>query len=261
MPTKQRPPIVPSHEASGGSSTELRHRTAAPPWATVIVPAFNEEGGLAAVLDGLTHLEDGRIEVLVVDDGSTDRTAAVAIAAGARLVRHERNRGKGAAVRTGLAHARGDRIAVIDADATYPAHEVPAMLDRLDTHDLVLGARVIGRGNIPRINRLGNGAFSAAIRFASGARAADPLTGLYAARRSDLLGLDLRAEGFGIETEIVMKGTAAGIRLVDHPISYGSRVGATKLRPVRDGLAIGLTLARLAFARHVRRRGPARGDA
>lgn len=260
MPTKQRPPVVPSHEASGGSSTE-HHRTVVPPWATVIIPAFNEEGGLAAVLHDLAALDDDRIEVLVVDDGSIDRTAAVATAAGARLVRHERNRGKGAAVRTGLSHARGERIAVIDADGTYPAHEVPAMLGRLDTHDLVFGARVIGRANIPRVNRLGNAAFSAAIRLASGAAAADPLTGLYAARRSDLLALELQAKGFGIETEIVMKGTAMGLRAVDHPVSYGARVGSTKLRPVQDGLSIGLTLARLTFARHVRRRGRSHGDA
>ena len=260
MPTKQRPSVVRSHEAPGGSSIEVR-ATVAPPWATVIIPAYNEEAGLAAVLNELAALDDDRIELLVVDDGSTDLTATVGEAAGARVVRHARNRGKGAAVQTGLAHARGDRIAVIDADGTYPAREIPALLGRLDGHDLVLGARTIGRDNIPLLNRLGNAAFSTAIRVASGASAADPLTGLYAARRSALLALELEAEGFGIETEIIMKATAARFRTVDHPVSYGARVGTTKLRPMRDGLAIGLTLARLALARGLRRRGRSSGDA
>jgi dolichol-phosphate mannosyltransferase len=227
----------------------------------VIIPAYNEEGGLAAVLHDLAALDEERIEFLVVDDGSTDLTAAVGHAAGARVVRHDRNRGKGAAVRTGLVHARGDRIAVIDADGTYPAREIPALLERLDRHDLVLGARTIGRDNIPLFNRLGNAAFSTAIRVASGARAADPLTGLYAARRSALLALELEAEGFGIETEIIMKATAGRLRTVDHPVSYGARVGTTKLRPMRDGLVIGRTLVRLALARGFRRRGRSRGDA
>jgi glycosyltransferase involved in cell wall biosynthesis len=228
----------------------------ATPRATVIVPAFNEEGGLAAVLNELRDELDENIEILVVDDGSTDRTASVAEAAGARLVRHPRNRGKGAALRTGLEHAAGERIVVIDADGTYPVREIGRMLDLLDTHDLVLGARRVGRANIPRVNRLGNAIFSTGIRTLSGLQAADPLTGLYATWRRHLQAMQLRSDGFGIETEITMKSAAMGLATADHAIPYGSRVGRTKLRPLRDGTAIALTMGRLGLARLLRRRPP-----
>ena len=260
MPTTSRPPLVPAHVRGDTDSPSAPAPLAAAPRATVIVPAYNEEGGLAAVLNELREQLDESIEILVVDDGSTDRTAAVAEASGARLVRHPRNRGKGAALRTGLEHAAGERIVLIDADGTYPVREIPRMLDLLDSNDLVLGARRVGRANIPRLNRLGNAVFSTGIRTLSGLRAADPLTGLYATWRHHLRAMDLRSQGFGIETEITMKSAALGLVVADHAIPYGSRVGRTKLRPLRDGTAIALTMARLALVRLLRRRPHAPRD-
>lgn len=248
VPTAPRPPLVPQHVTPGGTE-EGSAAVVAAPHTTVIVPAFNEENGLAAVLHELRRVLGDGIEILVVDDGSTDRTATVATAAGVRVASHSRNRGKGAAVRTGLDLAAGDRIVVIDADGTYPADQIPTILGLLDGHDLVLGARRRGRGNIPLFNRLGNAVFSTAIRRVSGFRSADPLTGLYASRRHHLRAMALRSDGFAIETEIAMKSAAMGLDAVDHEIPYGARVGESKLRPVRDGLAIATTLGRLALVR------------
>jgi dolichol-phosphate mannosyltransferase len=233
--------------------------------ATVVVPAYNEERGLAAVLDQLRPLRAAGVDVLVVDDGSCDRTALVGRAAGVRVVQRERNGGKGAAIRTGLQTVSTDRVVVIDADGTYPVHAIPAMIRLLDDHDLVLGSRMLGRGNIPFLNRLGNAGLRMAIRVVSGFRSADPLTGLYALRREHVDALDLRSTGFGIEAEIAIKCAQLGLRAVDYPIAYGARIGNSKLHPMRDGLTIGGTIAALALGGALnrmarsRRRPPADG--
>ena len=216
--------------------------------ASVVVPAYNEELGIAHVLEQLRAALGDTAEIIVVDDGSTDRTAEIARGDGARVVRHRRKRGKGAALRTGLQAAGGERIVVIDADGTYPASEVPAMLALLDEHDIVVGARTAGRAHIPRTNRLGNAAFRTVIRRLSGFRSADPLTGLYAVRRERLERLDLRSNGFGLEAEIAMKSPRLGLSSIDHPIEYRSRLGRAKLRPMRDGLAVAATILREAVA-------------
>jgi dolichol-phosphate mannosyltransferase len=227
--------------------------------ATVVVPAFNEERGLAVVLDQLRPLRACGVDVLVVDDGSSDRTALVGEAAGVRVVRRERNGGKGAAIRTGLQTVSTDRVVVIDADGTYPVHAIPAMIRLLDHHDVVLGSRTLGRGNIPFLNRLGNAALRNAIRAISGFGSADPLTGLYALRREHFDALDLRSSGFGIEAEIAIKSALLGLRAIDHPIAYGARIGSSKLHPMRDGLVIGGTIAALALGNVLNRLGRGRG--
>src|SRR3990170_1945958 len=106
---------------------------------TIIVPAYNEEEGLPVVLEALQALPADTFGIIVVDDGSTDRTAEVAGRFRCRLVSHSGNRGKGAAIRTGLAHARGEKTILIDADGTYPVEMIPAIARALETHDLVIG--------------------------------------------------------------------------------------------------------------------------
>lgn len=215
--------------------------------AVVIVPAYNEEAGLAAVLRDLRPLRDEGLEVVVVDDGSTDRTALVGEAAGFRVIRRARNGGKGAAIRSGLAQVRAEKVITIDADGTYPIAAIMPMLRLLDDYDIVLGARNVGRGNIPFMNRLGNTALRLAIRAVSGFGATDPLTGLYGIRREHLDAMELRSDGFGIEAEIAMKSARLGLRHIDYPIGYAERIGRSKLNPIRDGSVIARTIVGLAL--------------
>jgi glycosyltransferase involved in cell wall biosynthesis len=228
--------------------------TSATKTATVLVPAYNEEDGLATVLEQLAPLRAIGVDVLVVDDGSRDRTAAVGRDAGCRVVERPQNGGKGAAIRSGLRAIATDRVVVMDADGTYPVHAIPAMLRLLEDHDIVLGARTIGRNNIPLLNRLGNAALRLAIRAVSGFRSADPLTGLYALRLAQLEALGLRSNGFGIEAEIAIKSAHLGLRSVDHPIAYGARIGSSKLHPLRDGLSIARTILTVGLAARTSRR-------
>jgi glycosyltransferase involved in cell wall biosynthesis len=223
------------------------------PRASLILPAYNEELGLRATLRAVSEL-DLDLEVIVVDDGSTDTTPQVAVEAGAQLLRHRTNRGKGAALRTGVAAARSERVVTMDADATYPASAIPEMVELLDEHDYVSAARRTGRMHIPLVNRLGSSAIAPMIRLLSGSRLADPLTGMYALRRSAFDVLHPSAEGFGIETEIAMKAALGSLRTAQLWISYGTREGRSKLHPVRDGIAIAWTIVGVALDGRVRRR-------
>jgi glycosyltransferase involved in cell wall biosynthesis len=219
-----------------------------PPAASLIIPAYNEERGLEALLPRLAAEPIVGLEVIVIDDGSTDSSAVVAEKHGARLIIHADNRGKGAALQTGLAAAGGSKIVVMDADDTYPTGAIPGLLELLETHDHVRGIRSIGRANIPPLNRLGNALISLAVRVVSGVRSADPLTGLYALHATDLRRMRLTSMGFGVETEIAIKSARMKLRTADHPIRYGPRLGQSKLNPLRDGMVILGTILSLVWA-------------
>ena len=230
------------------------------PRATVIAPAFNEEDALPVVLARLEPLRRQGIDVIVVDDGSTDGTASVARRAGVRVVVLEQNSGKAAAVRAGLAAVTTDKVIVMDADATYPAEAVPEMVRLLDEHDVVMGVRTSGREHIPPMNRFGNAVIRTAVHWFSGFRSADPLTGLYGLRRAHLEAMRLDSDGFGLEVEIGVKAARMGLRWADLPIAYGERIGTSKLNAVRDGVVIVSTLIRTLFRRPRLRPLPGRED-
>src|SRR5438874_9655736 len=119
---------------------------------TVIVPAFNEEHGIAGVVRWIHEaFEPSELvhEILVVDDGSADLTAQMAEQAGARVLRHSSNRGYGEALKTGIRHAAHEWIAIIDADGSYPADQIPELARQLSQADLVVGARAKAWAGIP----------------------------------------------------------------------------------------------------------------
>ena len=205
---------------------------------TVVLPAYNEGAALPHVLDELGEYLDGSYEVLVVDDGSTDDTTEVAERYPVRLVRHGSNRGKGVAIRTGIAEAQGENVVIMDADATYPVPAIKEMVKLLDDHDLVRGVRESEAGSMPVVNRVGNWLFNKLLTLSHGLEGSDHLTGLYAMRRSEAVKLATEARGFDIETEIGIKAKARGLREAEIPISYLPRVGEKKLSPWKDGLRI-----------------------
>lgn len=220
-------------------------RASAPPMPlrlSLILPAYNEAAALPTVLaDVFTALDaamPGGFEVIVVDDGSSDDTAAAARRFPVRLLRHRANRGKGVAVRTGLARARGDAIVVMDADATYPAAAIPRIVELLREHDLVRGNRPRRAEHMPLVNRLGNRLFDLLLSFSHGLDGSDHLSGLYGLRREALLKLRLEAEGFDLEAEIGIKARVRGLRVTSFPIPYHSRLGEKKLNAWRDGAVI-----------------------
>ena len=232
-----------------GSASTCRHRIVAvvtPPTATLIIPAYNEESGLEVVLAEICPEASAHgIEVLVVDDGSVDSTLAVAGRFPCRAVRHQTNLGKGAAMRTGVANAAGDSIVFIDADGTYPPEAVREIADKLRYHDMVVATRKETRASTPAINRFGNALFGWMIRRLYGLHRNDPLSGLYGIRREHFERMNVRSRGFGIETEIAIKGASMGLSILEIPIAYRPRLGTKKLRPFSDGLVVVRTIWRL----------------
>ena len=208
----------------------------APPATTILVPAYNEEKGLPIVLDKIFRIVDSSCEVIVIDDGSDDTTAEVASHYNCMVIKHKVNKGKGEALKIGIAHANAQNIIWIDADDTYPAETIPLLAHALEFYDMVVASRSYGKGNIPLFNRFGNWVFRTMIKTIYGFKPHDPCTGLFGARKCHLENMQLSSERFAIEPEIAMKGSRMGLRMLDVPIQYGDRVGETKL----NGIAVGV---------------------
>ena len=217
---------------------------------TIIVPAFNEERGLPVVLEKLFSVVDADYEVIVVDDGSTDRTPEVASRFPCRVVRHKRNRGKGEALRTGIALARGKHIIWLDSDDTYPTDRIPDIAKALsDGADLVYASRMTGRERIPAFNRVGNAVFRLLIRGIYDFEPYDPCTGLCGVKRHHLEAMGLRSHKFAIEPEIAMKAGRMKLKMLDMPIEYHPRIGQAKLNGIEVGFEDVLMILRLLFWR------------
>lgn len=208
------------------------------PDVSIILPAYNEAEALPSVLADIARTVRSSHEVLVVDDASTDDTARVARGAGATVITHERNRGKGAAMVTGAEAARSDRLVFMDADGTYPPQAIDRLVSLLDEHQVARGTRTIGPANTPWLNRLGNTFFDRLLGAFHRLPGVDHLSGLYAIRRQEFLDMRLESRGFDVEVEIGIKSRMMGLSVASHPIEYRPRIGEKKLRPLADGLHI-----------------------
>jgi glycosyltransferase involved in cell wall biosynthesis len=195
-----------------------------------IVPAFNEEATLEEVLQRVDALPLDK-QVIVVDDGSTDRTAEIAErwrdANGVVLVR-QANRGKGAAVRAGIEQVDGDIVVIQDADMEYDPAEVPALIDPIErgAADVVFGSRLSG-GRPQRAylfwHLVGNRFLSLLTNVLFNTTLSDMETGYKAFRADVLRSLDLREDDFAIEPEITAKVCKRKLRIYELPISYYGR--------------------------------------
>ncbi len=191
-----------------------------------LVPAFNEAATIGEVLSRIAALDLDSI-VVVVDDGSTDETAAIAEAAGAKVIR-QANQGKGAALRAAIAVAEGDIAVIQDADMEYDPAEVPELIEPIvrGSADVVFGSRL--RGGKPQRAYLfwhlvGNRFLSLVTNVLFNTTLSDMETGYKAFRLEVLRSLDLRENKFGIEPEITGKVCKRKLRIYELPISYYGR--------------------------------------
>lgn len=207
---------------------------------SVIIPAYNEAGGITEVVQRLTPVLaslDRDTELLVVDDGSADDTAALAERAGARVVRHEQNRGYGASLKSGIRRARHDLVAILDADCTYPPEALPELLASVEGNDMVVGARKKGKVRIPLIRRPAKAVLRWLASYLSGHRIPDLNSGFRVMRRPVVNRyLGLLPSGFSFTTTITlaMLVSGYGVKYVD--IEYHARAGRSHIRPIRDTL-------------------------
>jgi glycosyltransferase involved in cell wall biosynthesis len=194
----------------------------------VLVPAFDAERTVADVVRGACT---EAAHVLVVDDGSTDATAARAAEAGAEVLRHAGNRGKGAALKTGLARARElgfEVVLTLDADGQHPPAELAKLLAATDDPEaLVLGVRDLVAAHAPRANQLSNGFSNGFISMVTRMRLRDTQCGMRRYPVARTLGLGIRDDRFGFETEVILRARRAGIRIVQAPIEVLYPAGRT----------------------------------
>ncbi len=211
------------------------------PQISVVIPCLDEEAAVGAVVDkaweGIER--SGHTgEVIVVDNGSSDRSAAIAGEHGATVI-FEPRRGYGSAYLAGIAHARGDVIVMADADGTYPVNELERFVEELESgKDLVLGSRFKGtihEGAMPWSNRwIGNPILTGLLNRLFGIRVSDAHCGMRALRRSALPVLDLHSTGMEFASEMVFKASRRGLRVGEIPIDYFPRTGESKLSRVGD---------------------------
>jgi glycosyltransferase involved in cell wall biosynthesis len=171
-------------------------------------------------------------EIVVVDDGSEDQTAEKALRAGARVVRHPENRGYGAAIKTGIVAAKYEVIVIIDADGTYPADQIPDLVTKLETADMVVGARTGSRVHIPYIRRPAKWLLGWLATRIAGKPIPDLNSGLRAFRRDCARQyFSILSNRFSFTTTITMALLADDYHVVYQPINYYQRVGKSKITP------------------------------
>jgi glycosyltransferase involved in cell wall biosynthesis len=209
---------------------------------SVVIPAYNEEGGIGPVVAALSALGFG--EVLVIDDGSTDATAALAEAAGARVIRHPYNKGNGAAVKTGIREARGDTVLLLDADGQHDPADALRLVEPIGVYDMVIAARAARDQSATRA--LGNAVFNALASWLSERTIPDLTSGFRAARRQLLLEiLPLLPNGFSYPTTSCLAFLKAGYNVAFVPVRARPRVGTSKIRPLRDGVRFLLIILKI----------------
>jgi len=216
---------------------------AEPAETTVVIPAFNEQESIADVVSRVRGRGAWR-EVLVVDDGSTDLTAARAAEAGARVVRHPYNKGNGAAVKTGIREAQGAVVLLMDADGQHDPEDMARLVAGVGGHDMVIGARSSKDQSATRA--LGNAVFNALASWLTGRPVPDLTSGFRAARRDRLLEiLHLLPNGFSYPTTSCLALMKAGHNVTFVPVCARPRVGTSKIRPVRDGVRFVLIILKI----------------
>jgi len=212
----------------------------------MVVPCFNEVGAIRATVDGLRRAlaEAGPYQLLVVDDGSDDGTseelellAAEPATQQLEVVAHETNRGYGAAVKTGIRRAAAEVVVITDADGTYPAEAIPALVDAMEQADMAVGARTGDRVSYPVLRRVPKLFLRSYVSWLVGRRIPDMNSGLRAFRRSLAVPyLRLLPDGFSLTTTLTVALMRAGNEVRFLPVDYAPRVGRSKIRPVRDTL-------------------------
>jgi glycosyltransferase involved in cell wall biosynthesis len=211
---------------------------------SVVIPAYNEAAAVGPLVSAL-RAAGPWLEILVVDDGSTDETAARAAAAGARVIRHPYNKGNGAAIKTGIRQAAGDFVLIMDADGQHQPADAVRLVSHLGTFDLVIGARS-PHTQASAARRAGNGVLNEIASYLTEQPIPDLTSGFRAARRVCLVEfLHLLPNGFSTPTTTTLAFMKAGYSVRFEPIDAAQRAGTSKIRLGQDGVRFLLILLKV----------------
>ena len=211
-----------------------------------IIPAYNEEKALADVIGKtLEHVD----EVIVVDDGSSDKTSEVAIEAGARVIRHSVNLGKGEALKSGFKAIGDDSIIItIDGDGQHNPSEIPDLVRPIieDGADLVNGSRYMNgpEENTPAYRRVGQKVLDIATNISAGTKVTDSQSGFRAFSPKSKNVFRFKDTGFGIESEMLVDAAEAGLKIVEVPITVRYDLDGSTKDPITHGVGVLFNIAK-----------------
>ena len=209
---------------------------------SVVIPAYNEEGAIAETVAQvgriLTDAGFQGFEIIVVDDGSADRTAEIAASAGARVISKPQNIGYGHSLKVGIAAASHDMVVITDADGTYPIDQIPALVERYrQGFDMVVGARTGEHYHESRLKSPLRTILTWLVEFACGRSVPDVNSGLRVFSRDTIMPFFTHlCDTFSFTTSITMAYILRRKYVEYLPVPYHKRIGATKVRLLRDSL-------------------------
>jgi hypothetical protein len=212
---------------------------------SVVIPAYNEEEGIAAIAKrvlairaDLLRVGVDDLELLVIDDGSSDKTGEIASSIeGVCLVQHAKNQGYGAALKTGFSRAKGELIGFLDADGTYPPEYFPQLCqEALAGSELVVGSRMAGaKSDMPVTRRIGNAFFANLLSLLGRHRVTDSASGMRVFRREVLTRLYPLPNGLNLTPVMSTRAVHENMHMTEVPIPYSERLGRSKLSVIHDG--------------------------
>lgn len=205
-----------------------------------IIPAYNEEKALTDVIGKTLDYVD---EVIVVDDGSSDKTSEVAVEAGARVIKHSVNLGKGEALKSGFKAIEGDSIIItIDGDGQHNPNEIPDLVRPIieDSADLVNGSRYMNgpEENTPAYRRVGQKVLDIATNISAGTKVTDSQSGFRAFSSKSKNVFRFKDTGFGIESEMLVDAAEAGLKIVEVPITVRYDLNGSTKDPITHGVGV-----------------------
>lgn len=203
---------------------------------SIVIPAYNEEGAVKETIEEVRSAMDPLgvpYEIIVIDDGSEDRTLEFARETGVKVDTNQVNTGYGASLKRGIKHAQYEYVAIIDADGTYPPRYLPEMLAMCRDQDMVVGDRGAAMKNVPWIRKPAKWVLNTFASFLAERKLNDLNSGLRVFRKSELVPfIPLLPQKFSFTTTITLCMSCNGKRMIYTPIEYGKRVGKSKIRPV-----------------------------
>lgn len=202
---------------------------------SIVIPAYNEEEGIGNVINDIKKVMKKvklGYEIIVVDDGSVDKTAEIVKKRQVKLIQHPYNKGYGAAIKTGIRNAAGDLVLITDSDGSYPAEDIPKLLEHSNDYDMVVGARIGKVVNIPLLRRPAKYFLNKLANFLVGVKIPDLNSGLRVFKKAIALKfMNIYPSKFSFTTTITLAFLSSDYTVKYVPISYYKRKGESKMKP------------------------------
>ncbi len=222
---------------------------------SLVIPCYNEEDAIVSTVEQIESLLEPLqpFELIMIDDGSKDRTGSLlddlaSARDSLRIIHHEKNKGYGAALKSGVVAAKSDLIGITDADGTYPTKSLIDLLTFTDTNDMVVGARTGQNVEYSKIRKIPKVFLSSYASWIAGQRIPDLNSGMRVFKRELALRyLHMLPDGFSFTTTITLAHMINNRPVYFHPIDYKRRIGKSKIQPIRDTLRFVQLIARMGM--------------